>query len=185
MKYSRKSQKIFATLALGLLPLVAVADGRWLVGGSAGTAQVRGSVDEVRWEPSSTSFAVYGGYQFNDHFALQAGYLEIGSIDDDVVVGGTSINIAGDVTGYTVAALARVPFGKKFDAHAKLGSYFYDADMRVDGIDSGASESDVFFGAGVGLSLTDKLSLSLDAERYELNAVHANRYSLGFQVFFR
>ena len=127
MTNSRMPQKVLATLAFGLLPVIAMADGNWLVGGGLGTAQARESFDGVRWEPSSTSYGIYGGYQFNDYFALQAGYLDLGSFDDSIVIDGTSINIAGDVDGFTAAAVARVPFGQRFDAHAKLGWYSYDA----------------------------------------------------------
>lgn len=185
MTNSRMPQKVFATLALGLLPVIAMADGNWLVGGSLGTTQVRESFSGVRWEPSGTSYGIYGGYQFNDYFALQAGYLDLGSFDDSIVINGTSINIAGDVDGFTVAAVARVPFGKRFDAHAKLGWYSYDATIRIDGVGDSTSESDVFFGIGLGLGLTEKVSLNLDAQRYKLSAVHANVLSLGLQVNFR
>jgi OOP family OmpA-OmpF porin len=178
-------QKMFATLALGLLPVVAMADGHWLAGGAIGTAQIRESFAGVSYEPSSTSYRIFGGYQFNDYFGFQAGYLSLDSFDESILVGGSSINVSADIDGVTAAAFARMPLGQKFDAHAKIGSFFYDAKSQIDGAHNSASESDVFFGVGLGLGLTDKLSLSLDAERYELSAVYANVYSVGLQVRFR
>lgn len=181
----QRLQRMFATLALGLLPVVAMADGHWLAGGAIGTAQVRESFAGASYEPSSTSYRIFGGYQFNDYFGFQAGYLSLDSFDESISVDGSSINVSTDIDGFTVAAFARMPLGQKFDAHAKIGSFFYDAKSRIDGVPVSASESDVFFGIGLGLGLTDKLSLSLDAERYELSAVYANVYSVGLQVTFR
>lgn len=185
MYFQKTCQKTLATLVIGLLPVAAVADGEWLAGAAIGNAQVRETFDLATFEPSSTSYRIYGGYQFNDYFGLQAGYLKFESFDESIYFVGGSTRLSVDVDGFTAAAIARVPFAQRFDVHAKIGAFFHDAHSLIDGVPDSTSETDVFFGIGLGFELSDKLSLSLDAERYDLSAVHTNVYSVGLQVRFR
>jgi len=180
----QRLQRLFAAVALGLMPIVTMADGYWVAGSTIGSAQVRESIAGVSYEPRSTSYQIYGGYQLNDYFGFLIGYVRPDSFDDSILIDGSPINVSADIDGFTVAALARVPLGQKFDTHAKVGSFFYDVTSSVDGVRTSASETDIFVGLGLGLRLTDKMYLTLDAERYELKAVDAYVYSVGVQARF-
>ncbi|MCZ6500772.1 MAG: outer membrane beta-barrel protein [Gammaproteobacteria bacterium] len=185
MKTSINPLPVLAALIIGALPAVAAADGHWYIGGAIGTANIDEMVSGFQFDSDSTSYRLYGGRQFNDYFALEAGYLDLGSFNEQVLVGGNVVPVSADADGFTFAAVGSIPAGERFSLHATIGSFFWDGANAIAGINSNVSDSNMFFGAGLSYSLTPNMSLRGDAVRYELDGVDSSVYTVGFQVDFK
>jgi len=170
---------------LVILPGIAAADGQWLFGAAIGSASIDESIDGFRFDADSTTYRLYGGYQFNEYFALEAGYLDLGSFDEQIQLGGNVVPISADADGFTFAARASIPIGEKFAVHGTVGSFFWDGANQIAGINDNVSDANIFFGAGVSYSLTTNVSLRGDAARYELDNANSTVLTIGFQVNFQ
>ncbi len=172
-------------LVLITIPGIAAANGHWLFGAAIGTANIDESIDGFRFDADSTSYRLYGGYQFNEYFALEAGYLDLGGFNERIQQGGNIVPVSADADGFTFAARAIIPLGEKFSLHGMVGSFFWDGANQIAGVNDNVSDANMFFGAGVGYSLTKNISLRGDAARYELDNVNSTVYTVGFQVNFQ
>ena len=181
---SKTSPAALFVLVLAMLPAIAAADGHWLFGGSVGTASIDEPVDGFRFDADSTSYRFYGGYQFNEYFALEGGYLDLGEFDEQVQQGNTVVPISADADGFTFAARASIPLGEKFALHATIGSFFWDGANQIAGVDSNVSDSNMFFGAAASFAVTTKVSLRAEATQFELDGVNSDVFALGFQLNF-
>lgn len=185
MKRSIKPLHALAALIIGALPTVAAADGHWYFGGAIGTANIDETISGFGFNADSTSYRFYGGRQFNDYFGLEAGYLDLGNFNEQVLVGGSVVPISADADGFTFAAVGSVAAGEKFRLHATIGSFFWDGANEIAGVNSNVSDANIFFGVGLSYALTENMSLRGDAVRYELDDVNANVFTIGFQVGFK
>ena len=91
-----------------------------------GTANIDETISGFGFNADSTSYRFYGGRQFNDYFGLEAGYLDLGNFNEQVLVGGSVVPISADADGFTFAAVGSVAAGEKFRLHATIGSFFWD-----------------------------------------------------------
>lgn len=177
--------KTVVVLTAAILPGLAAAEGHWLFGGAIGAASIDEDVDGFRFDSDSTSFRIYGGYEFNDYFALEAGYMDLGSFNEQVDQGGNIVPVSADADGFTFAARGSFPVGEKFSLHGTIGSFFWDGASEIAGVGDNVSDANVFFGVGAGFDLTSNFSLRADVSQYELDGVDSNVFSLGFQMNFR
>ena len=172
------------SLALLFAFSTANADGNWLVGGSVGTTHVDETVAAIPFDTNSTSLRLYGGYQFNEYFALEFGYLNIGDFDETFQFGGAPIVIGAEADGFTLSATGNLPLTDRFSLHGTIGSFFWDGETSINGISDDPGDTNFFFGAGAKFSLTSILSLRAEAARYELDEIDASIFSLGLQIDF-
>ena len=134
MNHSKGQLAALLISILLVFPGIAAADGHWLFGGAIGTASIDESIDGFRFDADSTAYRLYGGYQFNEYFALEAGYLNLGSFDEQIQQGGEIVPISADADGFTFAVRASVPLGQKFDLHGTVGSFFWDGSNEIAGV---------------------------------------------------
>ena len=79
--------------------------------------------DETNFsDESDTAWKLLAGYNFNEYFALEAAYNDFGSYEQN--------GVKGDLTGYSVAALAAYPVANNIKVFAK-GGYFEGKDKRT------------------------------------------------------
>lgn len=64
---------------------------------------------------------LYGGYRFNEHFGMEAGYAVLGSFSENVTVGAANVKQDGKARSIFGAATGRVPVGESFALHGRLG----------------------------------------------------------------
>lgn len=185
MNTSNGRFKLALAILVASLPGVALADGHWLFGGSIGNASVDEPVDGFVFDSSSTSFRLYGGYEFNDYFTLEAGYMDLGDFDESLLLGGQTIDIAADASGFTFSARGTLPLGEKFSLLASIGSFFWDGKTQIAGIRDNVSDSNMFFGVGAIYSFSPGFSLRADISRFELDGVDSDVGSVGFQIDFQ
>lgn len=139
---------------------------------------------ESSLDDSDTTWSIFGGYKVNQYFAVEAGYLDLGAVEYRAKAnvlfpgfGTTTLNsgIDVEVTGFTVAAIGSLPLGEMFDIHARLGLLFSETEVTVSISDrfgrfsdsDSASDTDVFYGAGVTWHMGDSWALNLDYLLYK------------------
>jgi OmpA-OmpF porin, OOP family len=139
---------------------------------------------ESSLEDSDTTWSLFAGYRFNDYFALEAGYTNLGTSEYraegliDVPGPGfaeANMGIDFEATGISAGLIAGVPLGETFDLHGSLGLLFSKTEITVMGGSGGfdASDSvsgndqDVFYGAGLGWRVGKSVSLSVDYHLYK------------------
>jgi OmpA-OmpF porin, OOP family len=67
------------------------------------------------------AFRVFGGYRFNKNVGVEAGYAALGSLSENVTVGGASVKQDGIARSIFGAATGRLPVGESFALHGRLG----------------------------------------------------------------
>ena len=136
----------------------------------------------------TTAYRLFGGYRFNENFAVEGGWGTTSDLKDSVVVGGNTFSVNGDYEIMTVRALGAVPF----DMVSLFGGVgFYDADQSVslsingaplgsfDGSDSGATVI-----GGVEFSL-NRVSLRAEYEWFDTDStIDASVLGLGLLFSF-
>ncbi len=162
--------------------------GNWDADGSL----TSGSVDD-----SDVGVKFYWGYNFSNNFGLELFYVNLGEtafegVSSGVATGGDNFWESGNVSGYTknkgygFSASAKLPLGRYLDIYGKAGMYWWDVDEYVfNAVDSrpiGDDGSDMLFGGGLGLNITDQSALRLEWERYinVYDVYDVDLFSLGF-----
>lgn len=129
------------------------------VGAGAGQSYV----DESTYDDEDTAFSVFGGYQFNKYFGLEAGYVDFGKLESDGIGSDLEAN-----SGYLVA-VGSVPFTDKFSGYAKAGFQRWDLDTPIAATgtrdDTG---TDPTYGLGVQYQFNDAFALRGEYSRFEL-----------------
>ncbi len=178
MKLNTTLKPIVLALGLGLasMPYVSQAEGNWYVGVGAGKADI----DERGLDDDDTAFKANGGYRFSDYFGVELGYVDLGDLED-----GRSRN-ALEVDGVSIGAVGTLPINDNFSLHGKVGTYFWDLDATgaVAAQFSDDSDNDIYFGGGVRYEFDNNVSLVGEWERYEIDDLDVDLFSVGVAYSF-
>lgn len=157
--HKRLGLSAFAALAL-TAAMTAQADvgPGFYAGVGLGTTEVsEESIEDFIADDSDTGFKFFGGYSFNEFFAIEASYFDFGEASgtiEDPFFG--DIDFDAGVSGISAAVVGRIPAGDMFSVFGKVGFAQYDVEVEVsiDG-ESGSdseSETDMVYGGGAALS---------------------------------
>jgi OmpA-OmpF porin, OOP family len=131
--------------------------------------------DGFGFDADDTAFKVFGGYNFNQYFAIEAAYFDGGAPEETVIsVPGARGTIEVGTTGLIASVLGRVPLGDMFSLYGKLGFASYDAEIkgRVNGnvvIEEDGSDDDVAYGVGAAFNLGASFELRAEYEAISLS----------------
>ncbi len=185
------------------LPLIAGSiaaadDSDWYIGGNVG--QSRAKIDNtrivngltaqdiatttVRDDDRHFAFKVFGGYEFNKYFALEAGYFDLGRFGftaDTVPAAGLTGKIK--LNGANFDAVGTLPLADKFSAIARVGyTYSYAKDefagygaVIVRDPERNQHSSHYKFGVGLQYAVTESFGLRAEAERYRVSDAVGNK----------
>lgn len=139
-----------------------------------GTATVELDADPAlanfKFDSDDTAFKVFGGYNFNQYFALEATYFDGGEAEETVIrgLGGTG-TVGIGTTGLIASVLGRLPLGEVFSLCGKLGFASYDVEGkgRVNGnvvIEMDGSDDDVAYGVGAAFNIGTSFELRAEYE---------------------
>jgi OOP family OmpA-OmpF porin len=133
-------------------------------------------------DDSDTGYGVAGGYQLNDHFAMEFAYVDLGSVEyqfavtvtDGEDVADAEVGLASAAEGAVVSALGILPIGERFSLFGRVGLAMLSADgtarVALGGNSQQASQSsqkfDPVFGAGAEFSVTKHFAIRLAWDRY-------------------
>jgi OOP family OmpA-OmpF porin len=136
----------------------------------AGAGVGQSFVDEGIYDDEDTAFSVFGGYQFNPYFGLEAGYADFGKIEAK----GVGPALEAD-TAY-LTAVGSLPITDNFSAYAKAGFHNWNLDSELPGLvsDSDDSGTDPTYGLGVQYRFTDHVALRGEYSRFEVEDADAD-----------
>ncbi len=146
--------------AMSFSASIAAADG--YVGASIGSAGVddpQGGVDG-----SDTGFRLFGGYRFNENWAVEGFYADFGAPEDDF------FGIASrEITGIGAQIVGAFPVSDKVELFANLGFISWEEDFSVLGIVAGGDDGeDLTYGIGVMFNFSEQVSIRGEWEFYDI-----------------
>jgi len=180
MRYGRPI-RLFAAVALcgGLISVAQAQDTGFYVGGSVG----QGFVDEGVYDDDDTAFTGFVGYDVNQYFGLEAGYVDLGSYRPE----GPAADILPDLDATSAygALVGKIPFSRGFTGFGKVGAQRWDTDEVVPGLTAGDdSGTDVMFGLGVDWAMAPQWSLRGEWQRFAVEDADVDVFTLGVAYHF-
>ena len=158
-----------ATLALSLASLPALAaDNGFYLGVAVGQSGVQLSDEDLGgglgddFDGDDTGYMAIVGVRPLDFLAFVANYVDLGTIEDDVV--GVPVEI--DTSAIDAFVVGILPVAM-VDLYAKVGMVFWDADVDVGGIAVSDDGEDLAYGVGAQLRF-GSLGARLEYERFEI-----------------
>ena len=164
-----------AIAATGLVTVSAQAEGIY-VGGSVGAPHFSNSINGVDGGSSGVSGKLFGGYQVNPNFAVEAGVADLGRISND----------SGRIRshGEYVDAVGLLPLGSNFSLLGSAGL----AHVNLNTSNGDASGMGLKLGLGGEYAINRNVSLRAEYEHYQAGAfgVHPTigQYTFGVRVAF-
>ena len=142
------------------------------------------TVTDFNIDVSSEGLKLFGGYNFNENFAAELAYVDLGEVTAEIE--GTSLDLTQMVLdansllpvmgdGVSIAGIARYPFAERWSIYAKLGAYFWESDLELStaaGVITGAPQEDgtnVVYGVGGDVYFSEHFGLRAEWERYALD----------------
>jgi OmpA-OmpF porin, OOP family len=139
------------------------------------------------------AFKLFGGYQFNRNFAIEAAIVDLG----DVTYSGSFTDSGGTVpvsggrvqnSGFNLSAVGVLPLGTSFVVFGKVGMFlWYSEATDVTGGTFFYSEedgADLSLGLGASMALGQRVSLRAEWERFDMSNVEADLVTLGIAFRF-
>lgn len=135
-------------IALATIGATSAQANDWYTGVGAGWADMR-DLGKFGWDADedATAINLFGGYNFNDNFGAELGYLYAGK-------GGVD-GVDFKTQGATLSGIGRLPLNGVFSLFAEGGAYFYHANGN-DNTDNGVAP---LAGLGVTAKLSDLVDL--------------------------
>ncbi len=181
-----KIQSIVAATAIAVLsPNLASADEGLIVSASVGSAELTESFDSFDVDSDSTAYRIAIGWRFNDYLMIDAGYQNFGRFDQTFDDAGTPTRLSLKADGFTLGGVGNLPISERISLFARAGAFFWDGDAEINNVTAARPEdTNLYFGAGVRFNLTDKLSATADASRYDLDGTSSTVLSIGLDFRF-
>lgn len=155
-----------SVLALAIGGLSLGAQAAEPVGFYAGAGVGQSMVDEPFADDEDTGYQVFGGYQFNEYFGLEAAWTDFG----DVRLTGGVGRLEADTL--SLAAVGTLPFTENFSAYAKAGLHSWDADVSAAEIGRASDDgTDPTYGLGLQYRFSDAFALRGEYSRFEMDDV--------------
>jgi OmpA-OmpF porin, OOP family len=168
-----------AAMVLGLIamPTLAADDQGFYVGAGAGQLSVdsNGDIDGTAFsfDDSDTAFRIFGGWQFNENFGVEGGYIDGGTASETFDIDGTDVDVDIEVTGFDLMLRGVLPIGESFFAFAQVGGIFWDADFSASALGVTESDSDsgedLAYGAGFGFNFGDNAGVRAEYMIYDIS----------------
>jgi len=141
------------------------------------------TVESIEDFDDDNGFKAYLGYQFSPMFALEAGYVDLGSYGYQLTTTPPG-TLTGDIDlrGAFVDLVGRMPVGERLSLFARIGAIYAEADTRFVGTGAvnvldpnpTAEEVNYKFGVGMEYAFTRALSMRIEAERYRIDDAIGN-----------
>ncbi|BAJ03861.1 outer membrane beta-barrel protein [Shewanella violacea] len=167
-------------------------DNTWYVGAGLGQANYEAVnvTGDYLSDDSDLAWNALVGYQLNKYFAVEAGWQDLGTLDDAHMRTDNGQNI--EVDGFTLGLVGTLPLNEKWFLTGEAGAYQYHIahQMTADHYVS-ATDTAAYFGAGVGYNITDSLAISAKYRRFagidetEWNTADMDAQTVGVQMTYR
>lgn len=201
---SRKSKLATTSGTMGLMALAVLAtplafadDAGWYGGASAGRSSA--TIDDARITSGllgqglitnsiadrdrDNGYKVFGGYQFNNNFALEGGYFDLGKFGYTANTTPPGM-LSGDIRlkGLNLDAVGTLPITEKLSVLGRVGVNYTEASdaftgtgaVQVTNPNPSKSEANYKVGLGLQYAFTENLAMRVEAERYRVNDAIGN-----------
>ena len=126
--------------------------------GAAGTSKSDGY---------KASGKIFGGFDVNPMFGVEAGYTDVRRAEHSYTIGATTGTATTEGSRTYLAAKATMPVNEAFSVYGKLGAGYSKTKFRSTTLGSANdSDTEVYAGLGGQYKISDKMALSLEYERY-------------------
>lgn len=137
----------------------------------------------------STGYKLQLGYQFNEHFALEGGYVNLGSTSSTANNAQTGVKLSSSMKaqGLNAVAVGIIPIGERFSLFGKAGIIYASSDTNNNGEAPGVptmnttvhqSNAAPTWGIGAAYKLTEKVALRADFDQYRNQGNSGNKQSV-------
>lgn len=126
---------------------------------------------------------IFGGYEFNQTWGVEAGYTDIRA-SDFTYNGGTGTSKG---FGSYVAAKASMPLNEQFSAFAKLGVSYNERKLRTSTVSLSDHDTGAYGALGVQYNVSPQMALTAEYERYGKEkdfGAKADAFTLGARYSF-
>ena len=140
-------------------------------------------------DKSDTGLKLFGGFQVNRNFALEAAYVDLGevryrgSFGPDPVVNGRI-----EVTGINLSGVLSAPMSPQLTLFGKAGLFLWDAEANdiTGGVPFSDSQdgTDLSFGIGASFAVARNIGVRAEWEFFESADADANLLSIGVEFRF-
>jgi OOP family OmpA-OmpF porin len=159
-------------------------------------------VTSSKVDKKDTGYKVQVGYQFNQNFSIEGGYVDLGKeelkLSGDYFGNTVRASGKGEASGYNVAALLTLPINAGFSLFFKAGIIDAKVEVSSDASFAGASSSvsdnvrkiKPNVGVGVSYNFISALSARIEAERFsklgddDIGETNVDLFSVGLSYMF-
>jgi OOP family OmpA-OmpF porin len=143
---------------------------RYYIGVGAATADhedsSRANIDNVDSDGYKVSGKLFGGYEFNQMWGVEAGYTDFRNSDFNYSSNGVNGSGTTKGYGYYVAAKGTVPINDQFSAYGKLGLEHSQRELRSFALDSKEDDTGAYGAVGLQYNINQQVALTAEYERY-------------------
>ena len=155
------------------------------IGGALGRSYIDTDLGDFGFDSDDTAYKLFLGFGFSDYVRLEAGYVDLGSLQETLDFGVIGIERVGfGADGPTLGLELGLPLGQSFSITARGGVMFWEAQAGVGGFGFRDKGEDPFYGIGLRYRMSPHVSLLGGAERYELEDLEVDVISLGVSFYF-
>lgn len=163
--------------SIGQVPRAGVAlDTGFYVGGAVGQSKASDACDprglgfSGGCDDKDTTWKIFGGYNFNRHFAVEFGYADFGEFNATGAVGAVPVTSSVEAQAIELVGIGSLPLTQQLSGYAKAGVFRWDADSRVAiggaSAASGDDGTDWTVGLGLKWDFTRNLGARIEYQRY-------------------
>ena len=152
-------------------------DAGFYLGASIGQSRAKDFCDDsggFSCDDKDTAWKLLGGYQFNRHLAIEAGYTDLGEVGVSGVLSGVSVRGTVEVTAFELMGVGSIPLMDRFSLYGKLGLYHAETKQNVTGSlgtvtvtdNDKEKNTDLTFAFGARFDITRNLGVRAEWQRY-------------------
>lgn len=159
-----KTKLILALMAVAGLAANGAHAQQSYVGVNVGQTEQKVSIDRAgSVKDEDTAFKLYGGYQYNQTFGIEGGYVHHGEAE----VRGGGLRATSKPQSYYLAATATVPLANQFSLIGKLGASHNRTKLGVSGFGSEKeNRTSLLAGVGAAYAFTPTVSGVIEYEHF-------------------
>lgn len=162
---------------LALAQRAGLQDAGFYAGGSLGQAKFKDACTDTdvgfvgSCDDKDTAWKIFGGYQFNRNFGVEAGYTDLGEVTGTGTFLGLPASFKAKAKGFELLGVGTFPINEQFAVYGKAGVFRWDLDTSATagGFSEAASEkgTDLTFGFGLKYNFTKNLAARVEWQRYK------------------
>lgn len=157
----------------------AMAQG-FYAGGGLGFTKIEDSEDGESFNDMPIGWKLFAGYDFNDNFGVEGGYINSGKGKDTI----DSLEIEAELSAFVISGIGYLPMNEQLDLFGKAGYYNGESEVSALGITLDDDEDGFTLGAGLRYDFGNNLKIRGDFDWYESDLDSLWSIGVGLQYYF-